>query len=97
MASFKPVQFKSKLQHSARPGGNGRILKPLYDPARPNALVLYAPLPNAQGSIHVVLDPRLVKFLRPHQREGVSFMYDCVSGKTGNTGCILADEMYVLC
>ncbi|AEE76208.1 Protein CHROMATIN REMODELING 25 [Arabidopsis thaliana] len=38
----------------------------------------------------------LVKFLRPHQREGVQFMFDCVSGLHGSAninGCILADDM----
>jgi SNF2 family DNA or RNA helicase len=49
----------------------------------------------------VVLDPYLAKKLRPHQREGVKFMYDCVMGKTrggeddtlASTGCVLADAM----
>lgn len=39
--------------------------------------------------------PVLAKWLRPHQREGVKFMYDCVMGLKdfkGN-GCILADDM----
>lgn len=32
--------------------------------------------------------------LRPHQREGVRFMYDCVTGVKGDfNGCIMADEM----
>ena len=33
--------------------------------------------------------------LRPHQREGVKFMYDCVTGIKieGAYGCIMADEM----
>ena len=33
--------------------------------------------------------------LRPHQREGVKFMYDCVTGIKieGFFGCIMADEM----
>ena len=33
--------------------------------------------------------------LRPHQREGVKFMYDCVTGARveGHHGCIMADEM----
>lgn len=37
----------------------------------------------------------LAKFLRPHQREGVQFMYECVmSLKDFNgAGCILADDM----
>jgi len=37
----------------------------------------------------------LAKWLRPHQREGVQFMYECVMGLKdfqGN-GCILADDM----
>mmetsp|Transcript_9495 Transcript_9495/g.13456 ORF Transcript_9495/g.13456 Transcript_9495/m.13456 type:complete len:1151 (+) Transcript_9495:176-3628(+) len=39
--------------------------------------------------------PVLAKWLRPHQREGVAFMYECVMGLRdfdGN-GCILADDM----
>jgi hypothetical protein len=39
--------------------------------------------------------PVLAKWLRPHQREGVQFMYECVMGLkdfNGN-GCILADDM----
>lgn len=46
-------------------------------------------------SIPVVVDPVLSKVLRPHQREGVKFMWDCVMGRTieGNYGCIMADEM----
>ena len=45
--------------------------------------------------VHVVVDPLLCKVLRPHQREGVKFMYDCVTGvKIENSyGCIMADEM----
>ena len=35
------------------------------------------------------------RVLRPHQREGVKFMYDCVTGARveGHHGCIMADEM----
>lgn len=39
--------------------------------------------------------PVLAKWLRPHQREGVKFIYECVMGMKdfmGN-GCILADDM----
>ena len=37
----------------------------------------------------------LAKWLRPHQREGVSFMYECVMSLRGfnGAGCILADDM----
>ena len=44
--------------------------------------------------VDVVVDPFLCSKLRPHQREGVQFMYNAVMGlsNSGN-GCILADEM----
>ncbi|XP_020681684.1 DNA repair and recombination protein RAD54 isoform X1 [Dendrobium catenatum] len=44
----------------------------------------------------ITVDPSLVCYLRPHQREGVQFMFDCVSGlysAEGISGCILADDM----
>lgn len=42
-----------------------------------------------------VIDPYLGRHLRPHQREGVKFMYECVMGLKSpeHLGCILADEM----
>lgn len=44
--------------------------------------------------VHVVVDPVAGNILRPHQREGVKFMYDCVTGAKGEyMGCIMADEM----
>ncbi|KAM7259996.1 hypothetical protein ACFE04_015737 [Oxalis oulophora] len=46
--------------------------------------------------VAIIVDPLLVRFLRPHQREGVQFMFDCVSGlhSAANIhGCILADDM----
>ena len=45
--------------------------------------------------VPVVIDPRLAKVLRPHQIEGVKFLYRCTTGlidKNAN-GCIMADEM----
>ena len=35
---------------------------------------------ESELEVHVVVDPILSKVLRPHQREGVKFMYDCVTG-----------------
>nr|CAG8510649.1 1780_t:CDS:10 [Entrophospora candida] len=45
--------------------------------------------------VHVVVDPLLGKKLRPHQVEGVKFLYNCTTGKTfpDAFGCIMADEM----
>ncbi|KAH8887034.1 hypothetical protein GQ53DRAFT_750211 [Thozetella sp. PMI_491] len=45
--------------------------------------------------VPVIIDPRLAKVLRPHQIEGVKFMYRCVTGMVDEkaNGCIMADEM----
>ncbi|TYI99793.1 hypothetical protein E1A91_A13G042200v1 [Gossypium mustelinum] len=62
-------------------------------------LVLWQPEQSEDGPIEVVpiaVDPLLVRFLRPHQREGVQFMFECVSGlysAANINGCILADDM----
>jgi DNA repair and recombination protein RAD54B len=42
----------------------------------------------------IIVDLFLSKLLRPHQREGLQFMYDCVMGikSAGYEGCILAGE-----
>ncbi|XP_017784578.1 PREDICTED: DNA repair and recombination protein RAD54-like [Nicrophorus vespilloides] len=78
--------------------------RPLYDPGIPNALILYNPPEMSEKDkminkdkilVHVVVDPVLGNILRPHQRQGVKFMYDCVTGVQidGTFGCIMADEM----
>ncbi|KAI0664810.1 DNA repair protein SNF2 family [Cubamyces menziesii] len=45
--------------------------------------------------VPVVIDPRLSKVLRPHQVEGVKFLYRCTTGMVveNQYGCIMADEM----
>lgn len=45
--------------------------------------------------VPIVIDPRLAAVLRPHQIEGVKFMYRCVTGMVDEraNGCIMADEM----
>ncbi|KAG6814482.1 hypothetical protein H0H92_000007 [Tricholoma furcatifolium] len=47
------------------------------------------------AKVPVVIDPRLSKVLRPHQVEGVKFLYKCASGMLVDNqyGCIMADEM----
>ncbi|XP_032675450.1 DNA repair and recombination protein RAD54-like [Odontomachus brunneus] len=77
----------------------------LHDPNEANALIVYSPpeisehdklkLDPCKQLVHVVVDPQLCNVLRPHQREGVKFMYECVTGKRIDNayGCIMADEM----
>ncbi|XP_038616441.1 DNA repair and recombination protein RAD54-like [Tachyglossus aculeatus] len=79
--------------------------QPLHDPFEEGALVLYEPpalsahdqlkLDKEKLPVHVVVDPILSKVLRPHQREGVKFLWECVTGRRlpGSHGCIMADEM----
>ncbi|KAF9245007.1 P-loop containing nucleoside triphosphate hydrolase protein [Melanogaster broomeanus] len=45
--------------------------------------------------VAVVIDPVITRYLRPHQIEGVRFLYECVMGlrKHEGQGCILADDM----
>jgi DNA repair and recombination protein RAD54B len=46
-------------------------------------------------AIDVVVDPILCRHLRPHQKEGVKFLYECITGikDFNGRGAILADEM----
>jgi hypothetical protein len=72
-----------------------------HDPSAPGALVLL----RTKGEVSeggdggddacVVVDPLLGDVLRPHQRDGVQFLFDSVTGKIdpSQLGCILADEM----
>lgn len=86
------------------------IRRALHDPFACNALTLYIP-PELEAKVsghqkllqdkskvlvHVVVDPVVGNILRPHQREGVKFMYECVTGAKGDfQGCIMADEVII--
>lgn len=63
----------------------------------PNFFMKRPPLhlvPSGSSINDVSIDPSLVKHLRPHQREGLSFLYDGVMGyKFSGNGVLLADEM----
>eukprot|EP00051_Salpingoeca_urceolata_P013516 m.169717 g.169717 ORF g.169717 m.169717 type:complete len:747 (+) comp17812_c0_seq1:185-2425(+) len=82
------------------------VRAPLHSPDAEDAVVLYTPptLTAAEESdpeikknhpVHVVVDPKLGRKLRPHQVSGVQFLYDCVTGSRieGHSGCIMADDM----
>lgn len=81
------------------------VHRALHDPLEEGALVLYEPPPLSAHDqlkldkeklpVHVVVDPVLSKVLRPHQREGVRFLWECVTSRRipGSHGCIMADEM----
>ncbi|GAA6032918.1 hypothetical protein JCM8097_000048 [Rhodosporidiobolus ruineniae] len=75
---------------------------PKFDPNKEGAVVMQRPNEEHQKEynkkglpvVDVVIDPILGDKLRPHQKDGVRFMYECVMGmRTAGQGCILADDM----
>uniref|UniRef100_A0A8C8RUC6 RAD54 homolog B n=1 Tax=Pelusios castaneus TaxID=367368 RepID=A0A8C8RUC6_9SAUR len=102
-------QFHSPFKNVCKPSAKENLLKdphnckPRHDPNTPNSLVMPRPTPDHQWMfnkaglpvVDVVVDPYLVNHLRPHQKEGIGFLYECVMGMrvSGRYGAILADEM----
>ncbi|ORC84546.1 DNA repair and recombination protein RAD54 [Trypanosoma theileri] len=80
-------------------GGVRAELQPLHDPDREGAVILfradYKRDSNGRPIVSVVVDPIIGDKLRPHQRAGVKFLFDCITGERmpGYHGAILADEM----
>ncbi|KAG8782082.1 helicase [Ceratobasidium sp. 428] len=95
--------FVAPRSFYAAPEKKDKPVGPPHDPHADGALVLTSPDESHQHRhntknlpvVPVVVDPLLAKFLRPHQREGVQFMYESVMGMRTRDqhGCILADEM----
>lgn len=82
---------------TAQPRASAPPPKPRHDPLSPGAIVFQKPrqVPAGRQLVDVVLDPLLGKLLRPHQKAGVQFLYECVMGLRdfNGQGCILADDM----
>uniref|UniRef100_A0A8C7A3Z9 RAD54 homolog B n=1 Tax=Neovison vison TaxID=452646 RepID=A0A8C7A3Z9_NEOVI len=87
--------FKSVCKSSSKENRlNGfQDCRPRHDPYAPNSLVMSRPNNNCQWTfnkncfpiVDVVIDPHLVYHLRPHQREGIIFLYECVMGMRDTT------------
>ncbi|XP_063780181.1 DNA repair and recombination protein RAD54B [Pseudophryne corroboree] len=94
---FKNVSNKETLSRELQ------ICKPRHDPTLPNSIVMPRPsihhqqLFNKPGLpiVDVVVDPYVSVHLRPHQKDGILFLYECIMGMrvNGQFGAILADEM----
>lgn len=74
--------------------------RPMHDPTAKNAIVLQSSYVSSSGksTFPIVLDPVLSRKMRPHQHEGVKFLFRCVEGAAtteGNNfhGAILGDSM----
>ncbi|RMC15154.1 hypothetical protein DUI87_07336 [Hirundo rustica rustica] len=97
--------FKNVCQPSSKENmlKESQSCRPRHDPNASNSLVM--PRPNASHQwmfnkaglpvVDVVVDPYIANNLRPHQKEGIIFLYECVMGMrvSGRFGAILADEM----
>ncbi|GAA5906295.1 uncharacterized protein JCM6883_005507 [Sporobolomyces salmoneus] len=100
-SGIKPGNFFGKSS-SGNSQNTPKGPKPLFDPTVEGAIVMKRPdekhqaeyNPKGHPIVDVVIDPKIGNVLRPHQQEGVRFMYECAIGmSTEGQGCILADEM----
>ena len=86
--SFKMPELQvceAMMKHSA----------PYVEPELPPGVEELVLWKSSDDSSQVRVDNMLTKFLRPHQREGVQFLFECVNGLRDHDGCgaILADDM----
>lgn len=106
--SRKPSPSKSSPSIQSRPAGlfeRDSPAQPRYDPQAAGAIVMKRPSEEHQRKynrkgyplVDVVINPILSETLRPHQVEGVKFLYEKVTGisevSNDSKGAILADEM----
>ncbi|KAF9430681.1 helicase [Entomortierella beljakovae] len=85
------------LQPRHNPNDSNAILLPRPPSTHPRVISGYGNKrkPGDLGLVDVVVDPLLGQHLRPHQKEGVRFLYECVMQMRDfkGQGAILADEM----
>ncbi|KAL4742214.1 SNF2 family N-terminal domain-containing protein [Aspergillus similis] len=95
--SISGAYKKPLLESTVMPAASLDEPTPRHDPKQPGALIMKRPgsVPKGKRIVDVVVDPILAKHLRPHQREGVKFLYECVMGMRSfnGEGAILADDM----
>ncbi|NWQ74407.1 RA54B protein, partial [Columbina picui] len=91
-SNMKPFckPFKSVCQPKTKENmlTDSQSCKPRHDPNASNSLVM--PRPNASHQwtfnkaglpvVDVVVDPYIANNLRPHQKEGIIFLYECIMG-----------------
>lgn len=96
----KTIEEAKKLAAAAAAAGTEpvevpKIDAPLVNKSLSEILGIKKKVEGDIPKVPVVIDPKLAKVLRPHQIEGVKFMYKCVTGMIEEkaNGCIMADEM----
>ncbi|WBW70769.1 ATP-dependent DNA translocase Rdh54 [Schizosaccharomyces osmophilus] len=95
--SRKKVSFQSPVSQTSKLPRKPRALQqPRHDPSAAGSLVMQRPiLWNDEEHVDVVVDAFLSKRLQSHQREGICFLYNSLTGISNKYGrcAILADEM----
>ncbi|KAM7196324.1 DNA repair protein rhp54 [Rhypophila sp. PSN 637] len=88
----KPKEAQDKKKE---PEAVAKVDAPLVHKSLAEILGIKKQVVGERPRVPVVIDPILAKVLRPHQIEGVKFMYRCVTGMIDEkaNGCIMADEM----
>jgi DNA repair and recombination protein RAD54 and RAD54-like protein len=92
----KPKEKKTPPEEKVKdPEHKKQLDAPLMHKSLAEILGIKKQVDQEHPRVPVVIDPRLAKVLRPHQVEGVKFMYKCVTGMIEEkaNGCIMADEM----
>ncbi|KIX00956.1 uncharacterized protein Z518_10022 [Rhinocladiella mackenziei CBS 650.93] len=86
-----PVDKPEEKKEEEKP----KVDTPLMHKSLAEILGLKKQVEGERPKVPVVIDPRLAKVLRPHQVEGVKFLYRCTTGLVDEKakGCIMADEM----
>ncbi|KAA8493509.1 DNA repair and recombination protein RAD54B [Porphyridium purpureum] len=90
--TFKRPRLSDKV--SPKSTSSAKPPTPICNPQHPDAVLLVAaPIPGQ--TVDVLVEPFLGKILRPHQKEGVKFLYETVAGlrTKGAYGSMLCDEM----
>ncbi|OAG40242.1 hypothetical protein AYO21_05525 [Fonsecaea monophora] len=87
----KPEENATDKQEEEKP----KLDTPLMHKSLAEILGIKKQVEGERPKVPVVIDPRLAKVLRPHQVEGVKFLYRCTTGLVDEKakGCIMADEM----
>ncbi|KAM7197158.1 P-loop containing nucleoside triphosphate hydrolase protein [Naviculisporaceae sp. PSN 640] len=91
----KPKEVPQEEQEKKKEPEATKVDAPLVHKSLAEILGIKKQVVGERPRVPVVIDPRLAKVLRPHQIEGVKFMYRCVTGMIDEkaNGCIMADEM----
>ncbi|CAO3659842.1 unnamed protein product [Umbelopsis ramanniana] len=96
-------KFRAHTTLPPAPSVENYSIQPRHKPDAPGSLVLPRPSDKYVSQynkrnrplVDVVVDPVICQHLRDHQRQGVTFMYECLMDMKdyGGEGVLLADEM----